>query len=74
MVTLLAVEHAQLVEVGGDRWVLLAEERLSDLISQYPVGRIGQPNDLAEAIVWLCSDSASFITGVSLPVEGGITT
>jgi NAD(P)-dependent dehydrogenase (short-subunit alcohol dehydrogenase family) len=50
------------------------EERLADLVSQYPIGRIGQPNDLADAIIWLSSDSASFITGVSLPVEGGITT
>jgi NAD(P)-dependent dehydrogenase (short-subunit alcohol dehydrogenase family) len=48
------------------------EERLSALIEQYPLGRIGQSNDIAEAVIWLCSDSASFITGVSLPVEGGI--
>jgi NAD(P)-dependent dehydrogenase (short-subunit alcohol dehydrogenase family) len=49
------------------------EERLSDLVEQYPLGRIGQSIDIAEAVVWLCSDAASFITGVSLPVEGGIT-
>ncbi len=48
------------------------EERLNALIEQYPLGRIGQPNDIAEAVIWLSSDSASFITGVSLPVEGGI--
>ena len=49
------------------------EERLAKLVEQYPLGRIGQPNDIAEAVVWLCSDSASFITGVSLPIEGGTT-
>lgn len=49
------------------------EARLGELIEKYPLGRIGQPNDVAEAVVWLCSDSASFITGISLPVEGGIT-
>ena len=49
------------------------EERFSKLVEQYPLGRIGQSKDVAEAVVWLCSDSASFITGVSLPVEGGTT-
>lgn len=49
------------------------EELLSEIIKQYPMGRAGQPKDIAEAVVWLCSDSASFITGVSLPVDGGIT-
>jgi NAD(P)-dependent dehydrogenase (short-subunit alcohol dehydrogenase family) len=37
-----------------------------------PMGRMGTPEEVAEAIVWLCSDSASFITGVALPVDGGI--
>ena len=53
--------------------VLDDEVRLGQLIEQYPLGRIGQSADVAEAVVWLCSDAASFITGVSLPVEGGIT-
>ena len=37
-----------------------------------PMRRIGQPEEVAEAAVWLCSDKASFITGHSLPVEGGM--
>ncbi len=49
------------------------EERLAELVAKYPLGRIGQSQDVADAVIWLCSDSASFITGVSLPVEGGIT-
>lgn len=36
-----------------------------------PVGRMGEPEEVAEAIVWLCSDSASFITGHALAVDGG---
>lgn len=36
-----------------------------------PVGRMGNPEEVAEAVMWLCSDAASFVTGVSLPVDGG---
>jgi NAD(P)-dependent dehydrogenase (short-subunit alcohol dehydrogenase family) len=38
-----------------------------------PMGRAGKPEEVAEAIVWLCSDAASYITGIALPVDGGIT-
>lgn len=37
-----------------------------------PMGRIGQPREVANAVVWLCSDEASFITGHTLPVDGGV--
>ncbi len=36
-----------------------------------PVGRMGQPEEVAEAIIWLCSDSASFVTGNAMAVDGG---
>jgi NAD(P)-dependent dehydrogenase (short-subunit alcohol dehydrogenase family) len=36
-----------------------------------PVGRFGTPDEVAAAVVWLCSDAASFVTGVALPVDGG---
>ncbi|HEX3362115.1 MAG TPA: glucose 1-dehydrogenase [Solirubrobacterales bacterium] len=38
-----------------------------------PVGRMGTPEEVAEAAVWLCSDRASFVTGASLVVDGGLT-
>ncbi|MBZ0282353.1 MAG: SDR family oxidoreductase [Anaerolineae bacterium] len=41
------------------------------LLGTHPVGRIGQPEEVANAVVWLCSDEASFITGVAFPVDGG---
>jgi NAD(P)-dependent dehydrogenase (short-subunit alcohol dehydrogenase family) len=36
-----------------------------------PIGRMGQPEEVAEAVVWLCSDSSSFVTGQALAVDGG---
>jgi len=36
-----------------------------------PIGRFGEPEEVAEAVIWLCSDSASFVTGTTLPVDGG---
>ena len=38
---------------------------------QVPLGRLGQPQDIGNAAVFLCSDEASFVTGVTLPVSGG---
>ncbi|WP_226016544.1 glucose 1-dehydrogenase [Novosphingobium sp. FKTRR1] len=38
-----------------------------------PVGRMGRPEEVAEAVVWLCSDAASFITGHPLLIDGGAT-
>jgi len=42
------------------------------LIDQTPLGRLGAPQDVAEAVRWLCSDAAAFVTGVGLPVAGGM--
>jgi NAD(P)-dependent dehydrogenase (short-subunit alcohol dehydrogenase family) len=41
--------------------------------AQIPLGRIGNPEEAAEAVVWLCSDAASYITGHSIIVDGGLT-
>jgi NAD(P)-dependent dehydrogenase (short-subunit alcohol dehydrogenase family) len=47
-----------------------ALERLRD---NYPLGRVGEPSDIAPAIAFLASSEASWITGVTLPVDGGGT-
>jgi NAD(P)-dependent dehydrogenase (short-subunit alcohol dehydrogenase family) len=39
----------------------------------HPMGRLGRAEEIGEAVAWLCSDAASFITGVPLPVDGGFT-
>ncbi len=54
--------------VGG------AVARLADprnLVSRYPLGRLGRPEDVAYAIAFLASDEASFITGTTMVVDGG---
>jgi NAD(P)-dependent dehydrogenase (short-subunit alcohol dehydrogenase family) len=42
-----------------------------EALKSIPLGRYGTPEDIAEAAVWLCSDSSSYITGLVLPIEGG---
>ena len=37
-----------------------------------PQGRMGEPAEIAAAVVWLCSDAASFVTGIAMPVDGGL--
>jgi NAD(P)-dependent dehydrogenase (short-subunit alcohol dehydrogenase family) len=41
------------------------------LATMHPIGRMGRPEEVAEAVVWLCSDAASFVTGHTLVVDGG---
>jgi len=41
------------------------------VLSCHPIGRFGRPMEVAEAVVWMCSDSASFMTGQSMVLDGG---
>lgn len=50
------------------------EQLLEELKAIYPLGRVGLPEDIAAAVAFLASDDAAWITGISLPVEGGLTT
>lgn len=50
------------------------QEGVLDRVSAwYPLGRVGEPEDVANAVLFLASDEASWITGVALPVDGGLT-
>ena len=56
-----------------DRFTGKNKEVEKQFESMEPVGRLGQPDEVAEAVMWLCSDASSFITGDAIPVDGGWT-
>lgn len=56
-----------------DAFVAQRPEMAEAVQQAAPVGRIGQPEEVAATVVWLCSDAASFVTGVAMPIDGGMT-
>ena len=58
--------------VGTDIVSAMPEKVLSGMVARTPMGRIGKPEDVAEAYVWLASDAASFVHGAVLSVDGGL--
>jgi NAD(P)-dependent dehydrogenase (short-subunit alcohol dehydrogenase family) len=59
--------HTAMIDrfAGGD------ERVLQQFAENEPIGRLGTSEEVAEAVVWLCSDSSSFVTGAVLSVDGG---
>ena len=54
--------------------VINARPELTEgLLASEPVGRLGEPEEIAQTVVWLCSDAASFVTGHSMAADGGYT-
>jgi NAD(P)-dependent dehydrogenase (short-subunit alcohol dehydrogenase family) len=56
---------SRMVDAGELSW--------EDLIANLPMGRVGKPAEIASVVLWLCSSGSSFITGVTIPVDGGFT-
>lgn len=54
-----------------DRFTGKDKEVEKQFASLEPIGRLGEPEEVAEAVIWLCSDASSFITGHPLAVDGG---
>lgn len=51
----------------------ISPEFTAKLLENDPIGRLGQPSEIAEAVLWLCDPAASFVTGQALAVDGGMT-
>ncbi|HZY45208.1 MAG TPA: SDR family oxidoreductase [Anaerolineae bacterium] len=49
------------------------DQEAAKVIAQIPIGRIANPDEFADALVWLASPCASYVTGILLPVDGGLT-
>jgi len=54
-----------------DRLTGKTKEAVEQFTELEPVGRFGQPEEIANAVVWMCSDEASFVTGIAMAVDGG---
>ncbi len=58
--------------IDTDMTAVLSEELKDNLVTQVPIGRLGSPDDIAAAVLFLVSDSANYITGQTLNVDGGM--
>lgn len=56
-----------------NRFVGDDENLRSQMQSFHPIGRVGKSEEIADAVIWLCSDKSSFVTGIALAVDGGFT-
>ncbi len=63
-----AIDTPMMGRITGHR-----PHRAARMAAAEPVGRMGNPSEIAEAVVWLCSDAASFVTGHPMAVDGGMT-
>jgi NAD(P)-dependent dehydrogenase (short-subunit alcohol dehydrogenase family) len=63
-----AIDTAMFERFAGDK-----PELRSAVMGAHPVGRMGTPEEIADAVVWLLSDKASFVTGTALLADGGFT-
>jgi len=50
-----------------------SKEELQSMLDFHPVKRFGKSEEVASAVLWLCSDLGGFVTGASIPVDGGVT-
>jgi NAD(P)-dependent dehydrogenase (short-subunit alcohol dehydrogenase family) len=66
-----AVAPAVIHTPMADRAIFQDPAIAARVTAMHPLGRIGQPDEVANAVVWLCSRAASFTTGHTLPVDGG---
>jgi NAD(P)-dependent dehydrogenase (short-subunit alcohol dehydrogenase family) len=54
-----------------DEWIDGDPAKEAEVVAMHPIGRIAESEEIAAAVLWLCSDSASFMIGHSLVIDGG---
>jgi NAD(P)-dependent dehydrogenase (short-subunit alcohol dehydrogenase family) len=59
--------------IDSHRLTELPEQIRAGIAAAVPLGHVGDPNEVAATAVWLSSDQASFITGTTIPIDGGKT-
>jgi NAD(P)-dependent dehydrogenase (short-subunit alcohol dehydrogenase family) len=64
--------RVNMINPGFIRTYSYAEAEIPDLKRRVPAGRLGEPKDIAEAVAWLASDAASYVSGAVLDVGGGL--
>lgn len=55
------------------QWFEGNEKLKQSLLAQEPIGRVGKPEEIGNAVAWLFSEASSFVTGAAIPVDGGLT-
>jgi NAD(P)-dependent dehydrogenase (short-subunit alcohol dehydrogenase family) len=63
---------AAIIETDMTQKIRNNDQTRSYMLQRHPIGRFGQPEEVATAVLYLCSPGAAFITGVALPVDGGL--
>jgi len=48
-------------------------DALKAMVKSVPMGRVGRPEEIADAVLWLCSPTSSYVTGQAIAVDGGYT-
>ena len=61
----------QLLAALAERRGVTSEEAAAQIVADMPLGRMGRPEEIADVVVFLASDRASFVTGTAIAVDGG---
>ena len=69
---LLTDRMMHVIETRAEAAGISEDEALADLTASIPMGRVGRPEELANLAVFLASDAASYITGATIQVDGGV--
>lgn len=62
--------ETSILDLAGE---MFSKEQIQDKLNQYPLKRMGQPEDVAFAVIYLLSDAASWVTGANIVIDGGFT-